>query len=244
MDTIEHVDQLKNTHIRTQRKTEHGYVDQPDMLTNRIYTQQHQQYIPTTATVSQHTNLSMSKDSIMNIKHLFLNQPGLFNRCHREELLDAFGIWIKQHQKEGWNAYLFTFMFNQLPGSQEAQRQQMHDEVSGVYSKLVTRMVRKPKSPKAADLLPRGVFFLDKPIAKRQKSSLRDASVNDGLHMHGIVVSPQTSRLKVGLLEHFTQYRLLYQTPKLYRIEVEPIDHSPVYVTNYAGKALKSPSLV
>ena len=176
----------------------------------------------------------------MNIKHLFTHRPSAFNSCHREDIIDAFGTWIKQYFKDDWDAYLFTFMFNQLPGSQETRRDQMHEEITGVYRKLVTRVIRKPKSVENANLLPRGVFFLDKPAYKRQKQRVRDVLVNDGLHMHGVVVSPRKSRLKVGLDEHFRDHRSLYETAKLYRIDVQPIDHSPVHTTDYAGKALKT----
>lgn len=176
----------------------------------------------------------------MNINHFFQHRPNTFNSCHRDDLVDAFGKWIKQYFKDGWDAYLFTFMFNQLPGAQQTQRDQMHEEITAVYRKLVTRVVRKPKSSKNADLLPRGVFFLDKPAQKRQKQRIRDVPVNDGLHMHGIVVLPPKNRLKTGLEQHFQEHRLLYETPKLYRIHVKPIDHSPVHTTDYAGKALKS----
>jgi hypothetical protein len=175
----------------------------------------------------------------MNIKHLFQHRPGLFDSCHRQDIVDAFGTWIKQYFKGDW-VYLFTCMFNHLPGAREAQRDQMHQEITAMYRKLVTRVVRKPKASKTLELLPRGVFFLDKPAYKRQRQCLRDLSVNDGLHMHGVVVSPKTSRLKVGLETHFQEHRRLYETHKLYRIDVKPIDHSPVYVTDYAGKALKT----
>jgi hypothetical protein len=176
----------------------------------------------------------------MNINHLFQHRPNTFNSCHRDDLVDGFGKWIKQYFKDGWDTYLLTFMFNQLPGSQETQRDQMHEEITAVYSKLVTRVVRKPKSHKNTDFLPRGVFFLDKPAQKRQKQRIREVQVNDGLHMHGIVVLPPKTRLKVGLEKHFREHRSLYETPKLYRIHVQPIDHSPVHTTGYAGKALKS----
>jgi hypothetical protein len=176
----------------------------------------------------------------MNIDYRTLRRPRHFDSTFRDDILDAFGTWIKRHLKDGWNGYLFTFMFNQLPGTQERQRDQMHEEITTVYRKLVTRVVRKPHSPTKVDSLPRGVFFLDKTVPKKAKHGLRDVSVNDGLHMHGVFVSPKTSRLKVGLEVHFREEHALYKTPKLHRIHVEPIDHGPVYTTNYAGKALKT----
>jgi hypothetical protein len=163
-----------------------------------------------------------------------------FNLHHRAEIIGGFGTWINQYIIDGWDGYLFTFMFNQLRGTRDSQRTQMHEEITAVYRKLVTRVVRKPNSLKKLDLLPRGVFFPDRPVTRKQRHCLRDVSVNDGFHMHGVLVSPNTSRLKVGLDEHIREHSRLYLTPKLYRIDIRPITHSPDHVTEYAGKALRS----
>jgi len=180
------------------------------------------------------------KDNILKINQSFQSRPESFNVHHREQIIDGFGSWVQQHINDGWDGYLFTFMFNRLQGKQDSQRAQMHEEITAVYRKLVTRVVRKPNSPKNRDLLPRGVFFPDRPVARKRQHCLRDVSVNDGFHMHGVLVSPSTSRLKVGLDEHFREYSRLYLTPKLYRIDVRPITHSPDHVTQYAGKSLRS----
>jgi hypothetical protein len=161
------------------------------------------------------------------------------SRRDREALIRGYGSWIYEFWKTGWDAYAMAFMFHQLPGSQYAQIQQMHEEITTIYRKLLPLMFRKPKSLKNADLVPRGIFFPDLPVSKIGKESLRDVSVNDGLHMHRIMVAPCESRLNVRLDEHFQQKRKIYQTQKLYRIYVEPIYTKPEYVTEYAGKGLK-----
>jgi hypothetical protein len=58
--------------------------------------------------------------------------------------------------------------------------------------------------------------------------------------VQGVLVSPNTSRLKVGLDEHFKENAALYKRPKLHRIDIRPITHRPDHVTQYAGKALRS----
>jgi hypothetical protein len=180
------------------------------------------------------------KDTILNINQSFHGCLDRFNLHHREEIIGGFGTWVEQHINDGWDGYLFTFMFNQLRGPQDSQRRQMHEEITAVYRKLVTRVVRKPNSPNNLDMLPRAVFFPDRPVTKKQQHRLRDVSVNDGFHMHGVLVSPSISRLKVGLDEHFQDNAALYKTPKLHRIDIRPITHSPDHVTQYAGKALRS----
>jgi hypothetical protein len=154
---------------------------------------------------------------------------------------EGYGTWIEYYVNNGWTPYLFTFMFNPLASAQQVQVAQMHEEITTVYRKLATRVVRKPRSVIHSQLLPKGIFFLDAPVFKRQKQPLRDVSVNDGLHMHGVIVAKTTRRLQVGLDEHFRDNQGIYLTPKLHRIHVKLIDHLPFYVTGYAGKALKSP---
>jgi hypothetical protein len=94
-----------------------------------------------------------------------------FNREHRQELIEGYGTWIKQKVRAGWTPYLFTFMFNPLASTKEAKVAQMHEEITTVYRKLATRVVRKPRSLIQSQLLPMGVFFLDAPVYKRQNSA-------------------------------------------------------------------------
>ena len=69
---------------------------------------------------------------------------------------------------------------------------------------------------------------------------LREVSVNDGLHFHGVMLVKAESRLNTDLDEHFSANKTLYQTSKLYRIDIQKIDDDPIFVTDYAGKALKT----
>src|SRR5262245_40251813 len=48
------------------------------------------------------------------------------------------------------------------------------------------------------------------PVAKHQKKPLTLVSVNNGLHIHGLLLMPPTSRLKQDVVGHFRQYDSLY----------------------------------
>jgi hypothetical protein len=118
----------------------------------------------------------------------------------------------------------------------------MHQEVETLYRRLATRMVRKPRSPKWAGLLPIGLFSPDFPVPKlrrSKKSTIRDVSINDGLHMHGIVLANRWGRVPIGLHEHFEQKMDQYQTGKIRRIDIEPIRYNPAEVVGYALKGLE-----
>jgi hypothetical protein len=122
-------------------------------------------------------------------KHSYYRKHSNFQYQHRLTLIQAHADWAQGWLNEGWDGYLFSFMFNQLPGSRHAMVQQMHQELLRWYGRLATRTVRKPRSPVWIPFLPKGIFVPDLPVPKRSKQNIRDVSTNDGLHMHGIVVA-------------------------------------------------------
>jgi hypothetical protein len=155
------------------------------------------------------------------------------------EIVQAYGSWIQQHVDLGWDAYFITFMFENISGSSEVKVQQMQEEITKFYEKLATRAVRKPRSEKWVHLLPKGVFFPDVPGYKKSFSHIKDISINDGIHFHGIMVATPECRLKEPLHLHLMRKRKLYTGGKLYRIDAEPITSDAPFVTDYGGKAVK-----
>jgi hypothetical protein len=167
---------------------------------------------------------------------------GQDNATCNQDLIGGYTELIEQRVQHGYRPYLITFMFNQLPGSPSAVIKQMQDEVERVYATLVTRVVRKPRSPQSADRLPVFVGFADLPVAKREKKQLQEVALNGGLHYHGILLMPAQSRLRTGLPFHFMKYRRLYlrDRSRLDRLHVRPIDTDTGYVMRYALKALEN----
>ena len=92
----------------------------------------------------------------------------------------------------------------------EARIQQMYRDITRVYGRLATRSVRKPRSPVWAQLLPKGIFLADFPVPKGEKQLLRDVIVNDGLHVHGIVVANRWGRIDQPLDIHFSKNQEAY----------------------------------
>ena len=142
---------------------------------------------------------------------------------------------------EGRDAYLATFLFDELPGSVHVRIAQMHRDVTAVFSRLITRIVRKPRSPLWAPLLPVGFFAPDLPIPKKRATPVQEPPTNDGLHMHGMILANRLGRLKDPLDLHFEQKRAIYLTGRLRTIDVRRIERNPEYATEYALKGLKRP---
>ena len=178
--------------------------------------------------VSEHSNFRYSNLRYSN-----------FHYRQRLALIQAHGDWLQQWLDQGWDGYLFTFMFNQLPGPRHAMVRQMHQQLLRWYGRLATRTVRKPRSPVWIPFLPKGIFIPDLPVPKRSKQSIGDVSTNDGLHMHGIVVANRWARIPETLDVYFEENLGTYLTRKLRHIDVRRITHSAEYVTEYGMKGLK-----
>jgi hypothetical protein len=156
-------------------------------------------------------------------------------------LIQAYGKWVQQYLDEGWDGYFFSVQFQQLPGSLMTKVQLMENALLRWYGRLATRSVRKPRSPRWAPLLPKGVFVPDLPVFKSSKQDLRDVVINDGLHVHGIVVANRFGRISEPLDVHFSRNLEKYLTGNLRHIDIEPITRTAGYVTEYAMKGLKRP---
>jgi CO/xanthine dehydrogenase Mo-binding subunit len=112
-------------------------------------------------------------------------------------------------------------MFRNISGSNEVKIQQMHKEINGFYEKLATRAVRKPRSEKWVHLLPKGIFFPDVPGYRPSDLNIREMSINDGIHFHGIMVATRDARLKEPLHLHLGRKQKLYVRGNIYRIDAE-----------------------
>jgi hypothetical protein len=160
---------------------------------------------------------------------------------HLKSLIQGHAQWIQSYLDKGWDGYLFTLTFNDLPGRKDTKVIQMHREVTRLYGRLATRMIRKPRSSKWADLLPIGIFIPDMPVPKSRKgqqSTIADVSINDGLHMHGIVLGNRGGRIRVPLDQYFEENAGKYVNGKIRNIDVQRITHEPGHVVDYALKSL------
>ena len=160
--------------------------------------------------------------------------------CHSlpSNIIGAYGEWFKQHLDLGWDGYFITIMFDNISGSIETKIQVMKKDIYKVYGKVATRTVRNPRSGSRTHLLPKAIFVPDVPAYKQSECDLRDVSVNDGIHFHGVMVVNNKARFKEPLHLFMTDPRF-YVGTKICRIHVEPITSEVVFVTDYAGKAIK-----
>jgi len=155
-------------------------------------------------------------------------------------MIDAYGDYVEDYIRQGWEGYFLSFMFNQLRGNKDGLLRQMEREVERVYATLLTRVVRDPTHPKNKDLLPRWIISPDLPVPKRAKLSLSDVTLNDGYHLQGTGLHHPLSRLKTPLDQHFQDYQDLYVKAggALRSVTATPITHTPKRVVGYGFKAI------
>lgn len=153
--------------------------------------------------------------------------------------LAGYAQLASQRVAEGWHPYLVTMMFNRLHGVPEPILPQMMDEASRVYRTLVTRVVRRPLSPRSVGDLPVLIAAPDYSVGKTDKP-ISQIALNDGLHLHGVLLVPPRSRLPEPVDEHFRTHQALYVNARsrLNTLDVRPIVDGVERTTEYVLKSV------
>jgi hypothetical protein len=164
-----------------------------------------------------------------------------YNNYQVQRLLQAYGNWVRGHMDRGWHGYFLSFMFSQIPGSDASRLLEMKKHLGWFYGRLAKASVPKASSSEWSEFLPKIVLAPDLPVPKRSKVRLRDVTINDGLHWHGLmVVNPLAPKLPGPLDLHIRQNLGKYLVGRIRTIGATPITYTPEFITGYGLKALKS----
>jgi hypothetical protein len=104
--------------------------------------------------------------------------------------------------------------------------------------------------PSRQSNLPRLIAVPDLPVAKHSKKlSVRDVTINDGLHVHAIIAMPSTLRhfhgCKLKDLIRDNRHRFIGPFTRISHIDVQRIKDDPGYVAGYALKhAKRNPAIM
>jgi hypothetical protein len=181
-----------------------------------------------------------SKESIAT--HESASRSGYWSQDHsrhQDGLVDGYTKLVTDRVHDGCSLYLVTFLFHQFPGPRGAVLDRMKDEVHRVYSTLLTRVVRRPKTA-STDALPVLIGVADLPVYKRNRASAPMISCNDGLHLHALVLMPPASRLTASLADHFEANVDMYAGPRnsIQSIDVRPVTDGHSRVVDYVFKTV------
>ncbi len=149
---------------------------------------------------------------------------------------------ISNYISDHWKPYLLSFMYKPLHGNMDSIILEMHNEIYRFYRVLIKTFARNARSPYSQRyLLPRLFAFPDRPVPKHRKMSLKDATVNGGLHFHGVLLLPPVSRFKECLIQFLQRKHSCFvnRSGRLARLDAKEITHNPGYVVGYGMKSLK-----
>lgn len=148
--------------------------------------------------------------------------------------------WIETHASTGWwTPFYINFMFERLPGSEEAVLGQMRRAIEKFYGRFSTRFDRTPRAEGSQRHIPRLLLFPDKPVPKREKASIREVSINaGGLHYNGPMMIPWYSRFRGCVIGHLDEKQQAYARNGISRIHAEPI-HDASGIADYACKTIR-----
>lgn len=158
-----------------------------------------------------------------------------------KQLIEALGAYVEEHVANGREAYLLTFKFRHIMASEATRRRIMEREVERVYASLLPRFFRHPNRASTKGKLPIWIGSFDRPVFKHTKLSVRDVTVNDGLHVHMIALFHPERRFGTSISDFIAENPRIYLRIdcELMALHVEPIETNATYVTEYALKYLK-----
>lgn len=160
---------------------------------------------------------------------------------------DIYNQWITMWTNKvlgafraDWDAYMVSILFHPLSGSHQAKLIQMHRAAERLYNRLATRTVRDPRSIHKF-FLPMAVFVPDYPVPKShgKKRTIADVSINDGLHLGGLIIANRMRRITASLKTHFDDNRTTYRQDGIRSIGIDAITHDVRKVVDYTFKSLK-----
>jgi hypothetical protein len=153
----------------------------------------------------------------------------------------------------GWRPSIVSMMFRRLSPMHGPVLAQMFREAELVYRTFVTRVVRRPLSSRSVDQLPVMILLPDASVGKRDKPLARIELNGGGLHLHGVLLVPPRSRLRVTAAEHFRRCQSLYVRERsllectgerrervwpLERVDVVPVERTVERAVEYVLKGL------
>ena len=154
--------------------------------------------------------------------------------------LNGYTQLVTDRIQQGWSRYLVTILFQQLPGSRLTIISRMKQEIQRVYSTLITRVHRKPRTA-SPDELPILIGAVDFRFTRSDRSTSPLVRCTGGLHFHALILIPDRSRLREPLQDHFQTCAHLYRGTDraISKIHVRPVVDGYERVVDYVFKTIK-----
>jgi len=159
---------------------------------------------------------------------------------------DLAAIWIKGCAEwmyklvlTGWKLYYVNFMFEPLRGPPSAIIPKMRRGIYKFYGRFCTEFIHDGRAESEKKRMPRFWLFPDLPAPKNEKNSLREVTINGGLHYNGPMLLPPVSRFQECPIKHLEGNRAKYARHGIARIHLVP-GGDISGLADYAAKSIKN----
>lgn len=158
------------------------------------------------------------------------------------QLVSSHTDWVDSYLNRGFEPTFATIMFNPLPGDEATKQKLMLETVETLYTRHLKRCFRRPRKVAVTDM-PLWIFCFDRPVPKKRKfdrDHFVNIAINDGLHMHGICLTPPITRIKEGLELHlYHEHDYYFPRPnRVHHMLWDPIVKTPERVVDYTLKSV------
>ena len=147
--------------------------------------------------------------------------------------------WIQEWVSKGWKLYYVNFMFEPLRGPTGAIVPKMRRGIHKFYGRFCTEFVHDGRAKSEQEDMPQLWLFPDLPVSKHEKGSLREVTMNGGLHYNGPMLIPPVSRFKECPIKHLEEKQARYARHGIERIHIVAGGDIPG-LADYAAKTIKN----
>jgi hypothetical protein len=107
------------------------------------------------------------------------------------------------------------------------------------YGRFCTKFIHDGRARSEQERMPQLWLFPDLPVHKNKRSSLREVTINGGLHFNGPMLIPPVSRVEECPIEHLKENQAEYARHGIERIHIVLGGDIPG-LADYAAKTIKN----
>ena len=147
--------------------------------------------------------------------------------------------WMNEWVSKGWTLFYVNFMFEPLRGPPASIVPKMKRGVHKFYGRFCLKFIHNGRAKSEQERMPMLWLFPDLPVFKHEKTSLREVTINGGLHFNGPLLIPPISRFEECPIKHLEENQAKYARYGIERIHIVSGYDIPGLV-DYAAKNIKN----
>ncbi len=146
--------------------------------------------------------------------------------------------WAYKLVLSGWKLYYVNFMFEPFRGPPAAIIPKMRRGIHKFYGRFCTEFVHDGRATSEQEHMPRFWLFPDLPVHKNDRNSLREVTINGGLHYNGPLLIRPVSRFLECPIKYLVENQGTYARHGIERIHIK-VGGDIAGLADYAAKNIK-----